>query len=930
MRKILSYLLVTLCFTLFITVGFSQSKKQFFDAYKAAGDSALAEHNYFGAHQAFAKALEFEQNAEVAYNCAEACRSYQNYTDAEKYYRMTNSLDSVTYRLASFWIADLLKMRAQYDDAAFAFDQFYMANRQYNDYFTVRAQQESIICSSNVKNIPTQDIKQHRIDEKKINTMYSEYAPVQYNDSLFFYGAVHPKDAQLADTSLVFSNYTTKLSRAYVRDSVWQTPAIVDSLNDTAMLANNLTFSSDGKTAYFSKCAGYNCALYRAQFDAEKEQFSDIEKLPSRINMQNTSNTTPHLAVTPQGEVLFWSSDRKDGKGGFDIWYARINQANNSFENPRNCGTNINTPGNEVTPFYDARDSLLYFSSEWHAGLGGLDIFTSKVDMRNNKFAKASNIGKPVNSSYNDLYYSYSRDSLRAYWVSNREESTKLLGVAHANDIYYHTLAKKTINRIADLIPITLYFDNDFPNPRSKDSTTTDVYSQLFSDYMLQRNNFVYGYTQYSSVESFSEDVRDVDAFFKDAREQYNNLELFSQLVNILCNDGLDIVIALKGYASPVGFTDYNEVLAKRRISCLQNYFNEYNGGALAKFTQNEPNTGKGSVKFIQEPIGSLTDEAIMPNASEQERLALSDRGQRWKSVYSPTASYQRKIEIVAVSFEEEENLMNEIESEIKVNKRPVEDELNSVKQQKVRQSVPVSRDFTEEPEYTLDETVEFNHEGTPTPAVQPQQVEQATDTIPDTSIDTTIDTTAAPKEIEMFEKIETFEEIESYENFEEEDIEIIETTETVELETSAEKPTQQTQVETNFMQIRVQQELPAETAEEATEEATLSTDEEKQPEVNTQPYSTQIQVSEETAQKIEEATNQQSQPAVEEEEGIYDEYDIEDEQILTQEAETTPTPAAEVKPEPAPESKQTTSQADATDEEEEEYIELDFEEYEE
>ncbi|MCL2329439.1 MAG: hypothetical protein FWC39_13120 [Bacteroidetes bacterium] len=761
MRKILSYLLATLCFTLCFNVGFSQSKKQFFDAYKAVGDSCLAVRNYFGAHQAFARALEFEEKAEVAYNCAEACRNYQNYTDAEKYYRLTNSLDSVTFRLASFWIADLLKMRGKYDEAARAFDQFYMANRKFNDYFTVRAQQEATFCVTNVKNIPTQDIKQRRIDEPRINTMYSEYSPVQYNDSLFFYGAVHAIDLKLADTALVFENYTTKLSKAHVRDSVLKAPVILNDLNDTATFVGNLTFSGDGKTAYFSKCVAYDCALYKADFDAKKERFSNVQKLPSRINMPNTSNTTPHLAVTPQGEVLFWSSDRGDGKGGFDIWYSRINQANGSFENPRNCGTNINTPGNEITPFYDARDSLLYFSSEWHAGLGGYDVFASKVDIRNNKFAKVSNLGAPINSSYNDLYYNYSRDSLRAYWVSNREESTKLLGIAHANDIYYHNLHKKTINRLSDLIPITLYFDNDFPNPRSKDSTTTEVFSHLFRDYMLQRNNFIYGFTKTSSMTSFAQDVRAVEDFFQEARNQYNNLELFAQLVNILCDDGMDIVVALKGYASPVGFTDYNEILAKRRISCIQNFFDEFNNGALKKYTKNEPNTGKGSLKFIQEPIGALTDEAILPYASAQDREALSDRAQRWKSVYSPTASRQRKTEIVAVAFDEKESLMDEIRSEIKATKRQVgADEWNEAKRQRIRQNMQISRDFDEAPDYKLDKTIEFN-ETVPAPAPTPAP---------------------APKQPQKVEEVKT----------------------------QTEKQTQQVEVETNFMQIRVQQEQPA------------------------------------------------------------------------------------------------------------------------
>ncbi|MDR1761604.1 MAG: hypothetical protein LBR55_04070 [Bacteroidales bacterium] len=877
MRKIPSLLFVTVCFTLCFNAGFSQNKKQFFEAYKEAGDSCMSERNYFGAHQAYAKALEYTEDANVAYECAEACRAYQNYVDAEKYYKLTNSIDSTTYRLASFWLADILKMQGKYDDAAYAFDQFYMANRKYNDYFTVRAQQESIICTSNVKNIPTQDVKQHRIEEKKINTMYSEYSPIQYNDSLLFYGAVHPINQQLADTALVFSNYTNKLSKAYIRDSVFVAGAILDSLNDPEMFAGNLTFSGDGKTAYFSKCAGYDCALYRANFDVKKEQFSNIEKLPARINVQNTSNTTPHLAVTPEGEVLFWSSSRKDGKGGFDIWYARINQANGSFENPRNCGTNINTPGDEVTPFYDARDSLLYFSSEWHAGLGGYDIFTSKVDMRNNKFAKAANVGKPINSSYNDLYYSYSRDSLRAYWVSNREESTKLLGIANANDIYYHTLAKKTVNRIADLIPITLFFDNDYPNPRSQDSTTTEEFSELYNNYILQRNNFVYGFTQYSTEATFADDVREVDEFFQEVRKEYNDLELFAQLVNILCDDGLDIVIALKGYASPVGFTDYNEILAKRRISCIQNYFDKYNGGSLVKYTQNEPNTGKGSLKFIQEPIGALLDEAIMPNATEQERAALSDRSQQWQSVYSPIASRQRKIEIVAVAIEEKDNLMNEIRAEIASTKRPVEveEELRSIKQQKSRQPVPMSRDFNEEPEYNLEETIEFNSNGDSDNASN-SMIEESVETNKDTNEsieENTINETENndENEVEFEEDIEIYMEengdktptndIENNDNDEmefEEDIEIHE-------QQANENPT-------NDLENNEEYEDDFEDADIEETEAHSN----EQPRAEEKSYSTQIQINEETHQKIQDLNNQQ--PAAETNNEESEEIEFEDE----------------------------------------------------
>ena len=95
-------------------LSFAQGKKQYYEAYIALGDTCFAHANYFGAHQAYEKALAYVNNPNIAFKCAEACRGYQNYPDAEKYYRIAISEDSVTFHLANYWFAEMLKLQGKY------------------------------------------------------------------------------------------------------------------------------------------------------------------------------------------------------------------------------------------------------------------------------------------------------------------------------------------------------------------------------------------------------------------------------------------------------------------------------------------------------------------------------------------------------------------------------------------------------------------------------------------------------------------------------------------------------------------------------------------------------------------------------------------------------------------------------------------------
>ncbi len=672
----------------------AQGKRQYYEAYVAAGDSCLATFNYYGAHQAYEKAYSYIENTEIAFKIAEACKNYQNYTDAEKYYRIALAQDSVSYPFAKYHYAEMLKYQGKYKEAYIQYNQFYRLNRRTRAYEVQRARSEARICKTLIPTVPNyENLQYKRIASPQVNTMYAEYNPVRYNDSLFFFGGVRAVDTIMADTAYIYSNYWNRLLIADVKDSTFRNVREVNDLNENGYHVGNITFNKKGDVAYFTKCEDYACKIYRASFDVKTLAFTNIKALPSPINIEYTTNTTPSFATTPIGDVLFFASDRKGGSGMLDIWYSKILD-NGKFENPVNLGKVVNTIGNDVTPFYDARDSLLYFSSENHVSLGGYDVFSTKIDWGTKKWTKPENVGEPINSSYNDLYYNFSRDSLHAYWVSNRTESNKLIEKAFSNDIYTHTLVKRSIKRITDLVPIYLYFDNDYPDPRSYDTITDKDYLSLYQDYLSKKEEYLIEYTKRSSASRYEYDAQNIETFFSDLTNEYERLFLFAELLEVILEDGQDIVIVFKGYASPLGNTQYNEIVAKKRISCIQNFFYEFNGGVLNQYTRNEPGSGKGSIIYGHEPIGeTIMDDTFVTEEGEQIS-AISDRKQKWMSVYSPSAAYQRKIEIVAVNIEYADELFEKIQAEIQATKKQIEEELDNNTEY---EDFPINEDFPED-----------------------------------------------------------------------------------------------------------------------------------------------------------------------------------------------------------------------------------------
>lgn len=201
-----------------------------------------------------------------------------------------------------------------------------------------------------------------------------------------------------------------------------------------------LTFTPDLETVYYSA----NNVNKNDRLDNSKSGTNNIEIIRGTIKDSKLSGakgvpfnskeySVGHPALSPDGKQLFFVSDMPGGYGETDIYVAEVS-GTGTLGKPKNLGPVINTPGREMFPF--VADDALYFASDGHYGLGGLDIFESN---RGDKlaFSEPKNLGKPVNSNLDDFSFIIDQENKYGYLSSNRQ------GGKGDDDIYYFTKAEK-------------------------------------------------------------------------------------------------------------------------------------------------------------------------------------------------------------------------------------------------------------------------------------------------------------------------------------------------------------------------------------------------------------------------------------------------------------------------------------------------------
>lgn len=278
-----------------------------------------------------------------------------------------------------------------------------------------------------------------KVENLKINTEYSDYGSTVFNSKLVF--------ASARDTSGIFNRKHEWTNQAFTQ--LYEAEIMPDnSLGKVAKFSSSLNskfnesspvFTKDGKTVYFTR-NNYNkgkkgksskritlLKIYRAEFVNEK--WTNIVALP----FTSDNFSTAHPALSFDEKTLYFASDMPGTFGQSDLFKVQIHE-DGTFGKPENLGNKINTEGRETFPFVNEKE--LYFASDGHLGLGGLDVFVAKID-ENGNFGTVKNIGSPLNSSKDDFGFFMNSETRSGFFTSNRN------GGKGNDDIYQFQETKK-------------------------------------------------------------------------------------------------------------------------------------------------------------------------------------------------------------------------------------------------------------------------------------------------------------------------------------------------------------------------------------------------------------------------------------------------------------------------------------------------------
>ncbi len=611
-------------------------------------DKKVQEGDYYYAIIYYKKAMQIDSNSvEINWKMAEAQRHYKNYVLAEYYYQKVYYKEQAKiYPKSIFWLASMQHYNGKYSQS---FKSWKLAKKAFKrqrksyEYKKSLAEFKSTLWAKKAINDTTNFIVEP-IDNT-INSANTELAPfVKGNE--FFFTSLKADSIKITE-EVISDDYSLQIYQSNIKDSVFSAPTKVKDVYLSGYHSANGCFSPDGKRFYFSRCDNnFKCKIFVGK--VKGNSITDIDSLGEIINQSNAITTMPHVALIDGKEILFFVSNREKTIGGLDIWWSEIKNGN-QYSKPRNLGRKINSLDDDITPFYHPKEKRLYFSSSWHPGFGGHDIFyVEKIDGMIS-FLNPVNVGLPINSSQNDTYYFY--DTLReiAYFSSNRIGSNSIKTPTCCNDIFVAYLPKKpqpkhqfaTLYDLNKKLPVTLYFHNDEPNPRTRDTTTNLTYMQSYEDYIALIPKYKKEYSKGLIGDNAEEAKEDIADFFIEYVEQgVADLNEFTRLLLIELEKGYEIQVTVKGFASPLAKTDYNVNLTKRRINSLINYLYAYGNGEFKPYLDGYAPNG-GRLTFVQIPFGEYTaNQLISDNPNDTKH-----------SVYSRKAALERKIEIQSVSL---------------------------------------------------------------------------------------------------------------------------------------------------------------------------------------------------------------------------------------------------------------------------------------
>lgn len=543
------------------------------------------------------------------------CNEFLGKTDeAIRWYQAAIDVNPTGNDTLWFDLGQQLKKTENYAESSRSFERFLELHKR-NDYLLRQARLE--LESNQFAVAELAKPEGWSLERVSLSTRNSDYDPTVYSvgGKRYVVFTSHRKGSTGKETYTEFGEepYGDLWVAPMTSDSTFGSPQNMGKMINTPANDGTAAITADGLTMYYAIAnqgklgKQYGSSIYQSTFDQEKKKWNRFTLIPelqafseqvvdSRGKTKRVPTYDTHPTLSPDGNVLYFSSDRPGGLGEGDIWYAT--RAGNKWNKPLHAGRVINTEFNELQP-YVAQDGALYFASDGHKGMGGFDIYRSTGS--EGLWEAPTNLGHPFNSPADEISILYLTDST-GLMTTNRP------GGAGRDDIYYfRRLPEKP------KVPVVISIQG-----RVRDQKTRQIIP--FSTVTLYRvtpdKNFV-------SIDTFKTDQTGT---YKFSLEQANDYRLVGTAPEYLANE---VFVSTKDIAKSTALNADIDISLERielnRPIVLQNIYYDFDKADLRPESIVE--LDKLVALMLDNPgvtiqMGSHTDT----NGPEQYNLRLSNR----------------------------------------------------------------------------------------------------------------------------------------------------------------------------------------------------------------------------------------------------------------------------------------------------------------
>ncbi len=408
-------------------------------AFEAPMDAATAyEHKQYAVAsklliEEYNKESNLIKKSDIAYQIGESFRMTNNTKSAESWY--TKAMDYSSEPMVLFKLGQMLKANGKYKEALVNFREYALNN----PIDAVRATKERQACQQALEwQKETTDYK--IIPLQGINSMASDYAPVLYvDDQLVF---TSDRSESMGDNQFGWTGnkYSDLFVAKLLNEVTYNIPTqFGDSIN-TEFNEGVVSFTSDFNTVYFTACGSPHekddfCQIYVTTKGAEGKWKVPVQVVLFEADTINVG----HPFITPDGKELYFAADAPDSYGDKDIYRSTITR-DGLWSYPKNLGPEINTESYEGFP-YIGTDGRLYFASNGHYGMGGLDIY--RADREKKRWTNIQNLKAPINSSADDfgiMFFPYIEPEMMEKIEAQGYLSSARNGGKGGDDIYKFVL----------------------------------------------------------------------------------------------------------------------------------------------------------------------------------------------------------------------------------------------------------------------------------------------------------------------------------------------------------------------------------------------------------------------------------------------------------------------------------------------------------